>query len=248
MGLVVRHTWICILLVTVAACFGKANELATGADGIADGGSPGQALACMVDDDCVLVSAKCCECPTFATRKDDPIARACDGLDCPTTTCSETVQAACDPATFQCVVACQPLACNQTCENGYAADMFGCLSCECAPPVAAGCTRDTDCVQTRADCCGCVAGGFDTAVLASDAQKYDQDLMCPASPACPGVNTCNPGDAPRCVQGQCALTAEVVPADACGRPDLAACPAGTTCVVNASDPANLYGVGICVAQ
>ena len=69
----------------------------------------------------------------------------------------------------------------------------------------------------------------------------------PASPQCPAIDACEPGAAPACVQGRCELvTAAGLPPDACGRPDLPACPAGTVCTVNASDPGNVQGVGVCV--
>ncbi|HEU0034616.1 MAG TPA: hypothetical protein VFQ53_28525 [Kofleriaceae bacterium] len=236
-----------VLLVFSSACFG-ANELSSDGDfGPPNDGVGGAAAMCMTDQECVLASSKCCECPSFATRFDDPVATACESVDCPTMTCSATLRAACDVATFQCVLACEPLACPASCELGFAADEYGCLSCACAPPPATStvCTKDTDCVETRADCCGCAAGGMDTAVLASEASRYDAGLNCPPMPACPGVNTCEVGAQPRCVQGSCELLTEPLPSNACGRADLPACPAGTVCTVNASDPANLYGVGTC---
>jgi hypothetical protein len=73
-------------------------------------------------------------------------------------------------------------------------------------------------------------------------------LGCTGSESCPGVSTCNPGDEPRCIGGQCMLTGGTAPppqADACGRPDLPPCPAGTVCVINGPDAE--AGTGRCEA-
>jgi hypothetical protein len=107
------------------------------------------------------------------------------------------------------------------------------------------CDGDADCVRVRDDCCGCENGGADTAVAAGDAAAHDAALMCPASPACPGGNSCAPDLAARCVQGMCSLVAGPLPAGACGRADLMACPEGQFCYVNASDQATMHGVGVC---
>jgi hypothetical protein len=48
------------------------------------------------------------------------------------------------------------------------------------------------------------------------------------------------------VQGRCELVDGELPAGACGRDGLAACPEGSICTVNASDRATMYGVGICL--
>jgi hypothetical protein len=113
-------------------------------------------------------------------------------------------------------------------------------------PAANGCTVDSDCVQTRADCCGCARGGQDTAVLATGLTAFDGSLNCEMDPVCPGVDTCEPMAAPRCVQGRCELLAtDMLPAQACGRPDLPACPSGTVCTVNSDASANEQGVGVC---
>jgi hypothetical protein len=238
----------CLLLSLVAGCFSSSGALPSSADDGSDGGGVGPGLGrCQVSSDCVLAAATCCECPTFAVSVDDPAVQACTGIACPTdTVCADNVQADCGPD-GTCVLVCAPTQCSTDCAAGYMIDPSGCLSCTCAQPAADGCSVDTDCVETRADCCGCKAGGADTAVLARDQAAYDAMLGCGATPLCPGVDTCVAGDAPRCVQGQCELLPEPLPANACGRPDLPPCAAGTVCTVNASDPANLYGVGICTA-
>lgn len=213
-------------------------------DEMMPGGGAGLS-SCVIDDDCATAAATCCECPTFAVGLGDPSSRACDGVTCdPQDTCPNNVRAACEDS--QCVLACVELACATECPDGYAIDpMTGCLSCTCAAPALAGCAVDGDCVQTRADCCGCAAGGADIAVLATDRAAYDAGLMCPAAPLCPAVDVCEPEAAPRCIQGRCELTTGSLPAGACGRPDLPDCPAGTVCTVNANDLANEYGVGLC---
>src|SRR5690606_34537172 len=98
--------------------------------------------------------------------------------------CAESVTARCNEAR-RCELACKPLACEQIgapCAYGYAADANGCLTCACAEPEPNGCVADVDCARTRADCCGCQQGGFDTAVLAAERASFDAMLMCPAAP------------------------------------------------------------------
>jgi hypothetical protein len=246
--------FVATLLLGLAACFGNASELATVGDGNGDpppfGSSPG---ACSSDDQCQLVGASCCECPSFATSIDDPRLAACDAVECETDAlvCPTNVTAACN-AQNQCELACAPLECI-ACEDGYVLEANGCLSCTCAivPTQAPACSDDADCTRTRADCCGCDQGGDDTAVATADAASFDGALACPPAPQCPGQAngsepTCNETEfTPRCARGECALLREPMPANACGRPDLPSCPTGTTCKINVNDSANLYGVGVC---
>lgn len=238
-----------VLLGLLAGCFGGSADSLNpkNDDGSGSGGGVGPPNAkCAVQSDCVPAATTCCECPTFATNAKDPIVQACSGVQCPPNdSCPASVEADC--VDNQCVLKCAAIACTGVCPVGYATDASGCLTCECAAAIG-GCVKDADCVETRADCCGCQRGGNDTAVLGSDQARFDAALGCESMPACPEVNTCIAGDAPRCVQGQCELLSEGPPANACGRADLPNCPAGTVCTVNASDPGNLYGVGTCVGQ
>lgn len=215
-------------------------------DGDAGPGRPASEdhARCADDGDCVAAGATCCACPTFAVQADDPAVLACEGIPCPgDDSCAGNVRAACEAG--QCVLACVPMECPLDCPSGFAVDATGCLTCACAPGDLGGCVEDTDCVQTRADCCGCAQGGEDTAVPAADLSAFDQSLQCPPAPACPSVDTCDADAAPRCVQGRCQLLTGELPSAACGRPDLPPCPAGTVCSVNTSDLANQYGVGVC---
>jgi hypothetical protein len=85
-------------------------------------------------------------------------------------------------------------------------------------------------------------------VLRRDAIAHQRGLMCDVTPQCPSLApTCDPDAVLACQQGRCALsTAGALPADACGRPDLPACPAGQVCVINGdSAPAQEQGVGVC---
>lgn len=201
---------------------------------------------CLEDAECVPAGPTCCACPTFAVRSTDPVARACANVACPMSECAEDVVARCN-ADHRCELACAPRACEATgaaCADGYGLDANGCLTCECAAPAPGGCVADADCARTRADCCGCRQGGFDTAVLASERASYDAMLMCLPAPACPGIDTCT-ADAPTCVQGRCELVSAALPPGACGRADLPACPAGTQCLVNVDDQASQHGVGVC---
>jgi hypothetical protein len=144
-----------------------------------------------------------------------------------------------------CVLACAPKVCSNSCPDGFALDPSGCLTCTCALLATPTCTIDSDCVRTRADCCGCLRGGADTAVPSADQSAYDASLMCPAQPVCPQVDSCDPTMFPRCIAGGCVLTT-ATPAGACGRPDLPACPPGSVCTINASDAATMQGVGVCL--
>jgi hypothetical protein len=202
--------------------------------------------SCLEDSDCVPAGPTCCSCPTYAVSTVDPVARACANVDCPVSECAENVIARCSER-HRCELACAPRACEAAgaaCPYGFAADANGCLTCECATPEPGGCTVDADCTRTRADCCGCLKGGFDTAVLVTERAGHDAMLMCSPTPACPGLSTCT-SDVPTCVQGSCALVSPSLPAGACGRADLPACPAGTECLVNVNDQADMHGVGVC---
>ncbi|MDB4963686.1 MAG: hypothetical protein JWP01_3685 [Myxococcales bacterium] len=210
------------------------------------GGGAATPQSCVRDSDCATAAATCCECPAFALSVHDPAQRACDGVTCPgQDACPDNVRAECDQG--QCTLACVALECDTSCAAGYTIDPTGCLSCTCAAPDRDGCTVDTDCVQTRADCCGCAQGGEDTAVLASGRAAYDASLGCQANPACPAIDVCEPGATPQCVQGQCDLAVGGLPPGACGRSDLPACPSGEVCKVNTSNQAIEHGVGVCAS-
>ena len=191
-----------------------------------------------------LAARTCCECPTFALGAGDPKLDACGDVMCPPmqSTCAR-IRAVCSEN--QCAVACEPVAVTKTCATGFATDRAGCLIDECAQLPPAVCARDSDCVETRADCCGCERGGNSTAVPANMRASYEQQLGCTGGESCPEVDTCAAGETPQCAQGTCKLIAGGLPPDACGRPDLAPCGAGRTCTVNASDPADKHGVGVC---
>ena len=143
------------------------------------------------------------------------------------------------------MLACKPVTCAMSCADGYVIDASGCEECACAAPSGGQCAGDGDCVRVRADCCGCAGGGQDTAVAASDAAAYDAQLMCPANPSCSGVDSCPPDESPACVQGACQLV-KPLPAGACGRSDLPACPAGQVCTLNVDDGATERGLGVCM--
>jgi hypothetical protein len=234
-----------LALVLVAGCSGqlKGESLGNGNDMGAAPGGEGPIPECVADSDCVAAGLKCCDCPTYATPANDPAVQACGGVMCPASTCPDNVRAACSSG--QCVLACKPLACSMTCADGYVIDATGCEECTCATPASRSCTADSQCVRTRADCCGCAGGGTDTAVLASEQASYDASLMCPSQPTCMGGDTCAPDLAPACVEGSCALVSPLPPG-ACGRPDLPACPSGQTCMLNAVDAATERGVGVCM--
>jgi hypothetical protein len=231
---------------TLAGCpLSRSDELSdpsAGGDDDNGVGSGAPQSFCTSDSDCELSSSSCCDCPSFATRRGAPTNNACTGVACPNPpVCPANVRAACNLEEFQCEVACVEIACATECPDGYAIDpATGCLSCQCAAPAIGGCTLDSDCVQTREDCCGCARGGKDTAVPIGSRGAYDQMLSCPPSPQCPGLDTCDADSAPRCVQGSCLLTDAPYPANGC----TGACPSGT-CVLNRDSDATTHGVGVC---
>jgi hypothetical protein len=200
---------------------------------------------CSLDEDCVAVAARCCDCPTFAVSVSDASYRACTAVPCPDQRdCPRDVRATCDEG--RCVLACVAQVCLQSCANGFATE-GSCLTCSCASPPQDGCSAPDDCMRVRADCCGCAHGGRDTAVLAREAAAHDANLRCGPAPQCPSDGRCDASEMPACVQGRCELTLPL-PANACGRSDLPPCPPGQACVVNGPNhTATLQGVGVCVA-
>lgn len=208
------------------------------------GGGGAEPFRCLYDSDCAPAAATCCDCPTFAVNRADPVVRGCSGVMCPPLECRENALAICS-AEGTCKLACNAIACpGQACFDGFARDANGCLTCECAMPDPNGCKLDDECVRTRADCCGCKLGGRDTAVRDVDQAAYDDGLGCSPSPACPGIDVCT-ADQPQCVQGRCELLPTDLVTGACGRFDLPPCPPGQECTVNLSDPANMQGLGVC---
>lgn len=202
--------------------------------------------ACFVDSDCMLAGPSCCECPTFAVRNDSGWGDACEQVNCPMPAACPSLVARCDEGV--CAAACAPATCDLSCPAGFAVDAAGCTTCMCATGGAQpGCQTDGDCVRVPADCCGCDRGGTDTAVPANMVDAFADNLNCTGNESCPGVSTCNPGDEPRCMGGQCVLAggSSPPPSGECGRPDLPPCPSGTVCVINAED--SEAGTGRCEA-
>ncbi|HEY5952674.1 MAG TPA: hypothetical protein VIV40_44550, partial [Kofleriaceae bacterium] len=189
----------------LAACNGSLedNALGGGSDGAGSGsgGGAGAYSECHVASDCVAAGPKCCDCPTHAVPVNDPAQQACANVDCPTPSCGSPMQASCDAG--KCTLVCSPVQCDASvsCADGFATDANGCLTCACAVPTATECGVDGDCAEVRADCCGCALGGNDTAVPASQVTAWEAQLMCPANPSCPGINTCAPDLAAHCIAG-----------------------------------------------
>ena len=232
---------LCLGLLALAACPSAAQD---DADlGVLDGGAFGGAPMCLTDDQCVAVAPTCCQCPTFAVPTGDPLASACNTVPCPMESCPANVRPACSNG--RCELACVAMTCPGSCTIGFAMDAAGCLTCNCAPEVDGGCHADGDCAEVPADCCGCAHGGVDTAVLTTDVDGHSDMLNCPSDPQCPSVDVCEASATPQCLEGTCALSTGVIPANACGRSDLPACPTGQVCLVNANSDASLEGVGVC---
>jgi hypothetical protein len=233
------------ILLLVAGCPGALDRTSGIHDPTGDDGA-GNLPECTTASQCAPAAATCCACPTFAVPTTDPANNACKGVMCPLPgpTCAANLHAACKGGA--CVLACDAVACTTSCADGYATDDNGCLTCACATIDQRACVADTDCARVRADCCGCQSGGSDTAVPVGEIQAHDLGLMCPQSPACPGVDTCPPDLVPRCVQGACELISGGLPSNACGRPDLMDCTNGEACTINYDDAATAEGVGVCV--
>jgi hypothetical protein len=222
---------------------GALDSAADDTNGSGSGGAPGQGF-CVDDSECVPAANKCCECPTFAVRVDDPAHQACSGVMCPTPMPNDCKSVVARCVQDHCELRCTPVVCPTSCPLGFARDpMTGCLTCGCAQ-LLGECTKDTECVETRKDCCGCGRGGTDTAVVAAKQAAFDASLQCPPVPSCPNVNTCT-DQVPRCVQGACALVEPTTPSLACGRDDLPKCPTPSQCVVNANESADMQGLGVC---
>jgi hypothetical protein len=244
-----RSVVLLALLLGAVGCDVRATD-ALSADDDGDGNGSGGAGAspqeCVIASDCVPAGPKCCDCPTHAVPASDPTQKACAAVDCAPAQCGSPMEADC--LSGRCELVCSPVACegNISCPNGLATDANGCLTCECAPTSGATqCSLDTDCARVKDDCCGCEMGGMDTAIPQSEVATHEAELGCSANPSCPGFSTCAPALTARCVQGECALVSGGIPANACGRADLAACASSETCTVNANDQATMYGVGVC---
>ena len=239
-------------LCLVVGCYDDLKDNALSGDDSNGGGNGSGSGAnppteCKVASDCAPAGPKCCDCPTHAVPIHDPGYQACEAINCPTPTCpGAPMVAACEQN--KCVLVCKAVACPMTlaCDSGFATDENGCLTCACAMPTQSECNGDGDCARVRADCCGCMMGGNDTAVPAGKVAAWEAQLMCPANPSCPMVNTCAPDLSARCVAGECTLVSGGLPPNACGRADLPACGPGEACTVNASDQATMQGVGVCL--
>ncbi len=228
----------------LSGCWETARDAGIrGGDDLNNDGGAGTPAECLRDDDCALAADKCCDCPTFAVQVNDPLHASCANVTCPPMSCPNDVAATCDLG--KCELTCIQMQCPMSCPAGFAIDPNGCLSCTCAQP-ASDCAIDQQCVETRADCCGCALGGADTAVLATEQASFDASLNCPQMPFCPMQNVCVPDASPHCVEGSCSLFAGPLPANACGRNDLPACPQNLVCAVNADPTASHHGVGVCI--
>jgi hypothetical protein len=241
-----------LLVLATAGCPGALEDQAAGDDngtgsGSGSGGGAGNTpTECVAASDCAPMGPKCCDCPTHAVPRTDPTVAACANVQCPANPTCSPMEAACNAG--RCELVCSPVACDASasCADGFATDANGCLTCQCAMPTATECSADGECARVKADCCGCMMGGNDTAVPASQVSAWNAMLMGPQNPSCPQVDTCAPDLAARCVAGECTLVSGPLPANACGRPDLAACAATEACTVNANDQATMQGVGVCL--
>ena len=236
---------VALFTLVVVGCPGTTNNPSSIGDDDNPSGSASGSAECSADYECAAAAARCCDCPTFAAPRTDPTVKACLGVACPMMpTCAANVAPACRFG--QCVLACVAMACPSTCDAGFALDASGCLSCTCPGSNVSECSTDIDCARVPADCCGCSRGGADTAVPVGDQAEYSSQLGCPPSPSCPGVDTCAAELTPTCVEGSCKLISGDLPAGACGRADLPACPDGEVCTVNVDDTATVRGLGVCV--
>jgi hypothetical protein len=245
-----------LLLLAFAACQGVAAPKFGGGGGggggygSGSGSNPGASIGepCGSNADCALAATTCCECPSFAVNVDDPSYAGCKDVTCsPAPSCPFSANAEAQCKGNFCVLVCLPMGCPTSCPAGFAIDpATGCLSCMCTDSISpANCNVDSDCVRTRADCCGCVHGGSDTAVRASQQAAFDASLDCPPDPTCPSVNSCNSDLLARCIDGACEL-APAAPAGACGSAGLPACSGSASCTINVDPDASAQGLGVCM--
>ncbi len=254
--------WVTVAVSVLTAAAGcptnSASELADGDDDDSLG-----AIECEIADDCVPAGASCCECPTYALSASSGWEQSCADVDCADPDYVEAcpfTEVEC--VAGQCALRCERVECSGVCDS-FDVDDFGCLTCNCAgepPPTDVPCEVDDECVRVPADCCGCEAGGADTAVPAIELAAFEADLDCDPSPVCPGVNTCDPELIPRCLGGACALAAppdsglvpDAGPDDSPSDPaycggSYGPCPPDQVCVLNDpdADEASSMGVGVC---
>src|SRR5438874_13632734 len=110
-----------LLVLVLAGCYsGQLDALAGDKNGSGGSGSGASAANCAVDSDCVTAGPKCCDCPTVAVNKNDPLHQACKDVACPPPMCPDSVTAVCD--TGHCALRCAAMACQLTCSDGYAVD------------------------------------------------------------------------------------------------------------------------------
>lgn len=257
------------LALALSACVGSAaseqlsdddadhGDGAGGADGDGQGDGAPEAAECAIADDCVAAASTCCECPSFAVPSSSGYDQACDEVDCDAPSGCSAVEPACVDGACQLV--CTPITTDLSCEVAFARDGFGCLldACAAAPDSeAAECDDDMDCVQVPADCCGCSAGGEDTAVPADQVAAHEDSLDCRADPTCPDVDLCDPSREPRCVLGHCELSSPPSdggddgaeqPSVRCGIAGDPPCEGGQVCVLNhpGGADATRSGAGSC---
>ena len=249
-----------LALLLVAGCTSSSGENLAADEGRDDdgsdsgggaGGNP-EVAECDIAADCVPANSTCCECPAFAVPAASGYEEACADVACDPEPagCSATEPACTDG---RCALVCMQVLTERICPSGFARDDFGCLLDACADAGdAAECDRDEDCVEVPADCCGCAAGGSDTAVPAGSEGDYHDGLNCPPAPSCPGVNVCDPEAAPRCIAGTCQLSPPPssdggATSVLCGTADSPPCPEGQVCVLNHPDApdATQVGAGSC---
>ena len=251
-----------VALTTVVAAATGCGAFGDGAAAQEDGDSLDPAATepeCALDSDCIAAASSCCDCPAFALPSSSRWDDSCEDVLCPISDdCG--VAAVCRAGT--CVLACEPVTCDEVCERGFVVGVSGCLVCECGSAPTSECSIDADCVEVPADCCGCARGGYDTALPAAAAADFSASLECGNEAACPEVNVCDPTATARCADGYCALVAAppTQPPDGgatppvelilCGTTEYPPCPDGYDCILNdpAANDMGVVGVGVCVAQ
>ncbi len=235
---------IALMCVFAVGCGIKNAASTEPGDGGGSGSGSGSIGECGQDSDCAPAGTDCCACPSYAIPVSDPAHLACEDVPCEPQSCSTDVRAACHEGA--CVLTCAVMTCNLTCDNGFALDANGCLTCTCADDHggAPECAVATDCTRVEADCCGCALGGTDTAVPNADVAAHQQQLDCPMNPQCPGVDTCRADLAPACVDGACALVPPP-PVGECGLTGDAPCGTGETCDLNLDADATDHAAGLC---
>ena len=209
-------------------------------------GRRGRDPECSVDSDCEAAGLKCCDCPTYAVPARDPAVQRVRGRDVPGVDVPRQRPARRATAA-QCVLACKPLACDLSCADGFMIDATGCEACACAAPAGGG-VRERRRLRARARGLLRMRRRRHRHRGRSRATRRAYD----AAPDVPRESELHGRRLrarrirrPHACRAACELVSPL-PAGACGRRDLPACPPGQFARSTPTTQATARGVGVCM--